>query len=100
MRRLRSAAMVIALVASASTASAEIKTKVVDYTAGGTALQGFIAWDDASTAKRPGILVVHEWWGHNEHARNPRAAWPRPATSASPSTCTARASWPRIPTTR
>jgi dienelactone hydrolase len=70
MKRLRSAAMVVALVASAATASAEIKTKVVDYTAGGAALQGFIAWDDASAAKRPGILVVHEWWGHNEHARN------------------------------
>src|SRR6185503_17677140 len=70
MRRLRSAAMVVALVGSAATASAEIKTKVVDYTAGGAALQGFIAWDDASAAKRPGVLVVHEWWGHNEHARN------------------------------
>jgi dienelactone hydrolase len=70
MRRLRSAAMVIALVASAATASAEVKTKVVDYTVGGTPLQGFIAWDDASAGKRPGILVVHEWWGHNEHARN------------------------------
>ncbi len=70
MRRLRSAAMVIALVASAAIASAEIKTKVVDYTAGGAALQGFLAWDDASAAKRPGIIVVHEWWGHNEHARN------------------------------
>ena len=70
MRRLRSAAMVIALAASASTASAEIRTKVVDYTAGGVALQGFLAWDDATAAKRPGIVVVHEWWGHNEHARN------------------------------
>jgi len=70
MRRLRSAAMVIALVGSASAASAEVKTKVVDYTVGGTALQGFIAWDDASAGKRPGVLVVHEWWGHNEHARN------------------------------
>jgi dienelactone hydrolase len=70
MRRLRSAAMAIALVASAATASAEIKTKVVDYAVGGTALQGFLAWDDASAAKRPGVVVVHEWWGHNEHARN------------------------------
>ena len=70
MRRLRSAAMAIALVASASAVSAEVKTKVVDYAVGGTALQGFIAWDDASAGKRPGILVVHEWWGHNEHARN------------------------------
>ena len=70
MRQWRASAMVIALVASASTASAEIKTKVVDYTVGGASLQGFLAWDDASAAKRPGILVVHEWWGHNEHARN------------------------------
>lgn len=54
----------------AAPASAEVKTKVVDYTAGGAALQGFIAWDDATAAKRPGVLVVHEWWGHNEHARN------------------------------
>jgi dienelactone hydrolase len=70
MRRLRSAAMVIALALSAATAEAEIKTKVVDYTVGGAALQGFLAWDDATAAKRPGVIVVHEWWGHNEHARN------------------------------
>ena len=70
MRHLQLAIMVLALVvAAASPASAEVRTKVVDYTVGGVALQGLIAWDDASTAKRPGILVVHEWWGHNEHAR-------------------------------
>ena len=43
---------------------------VVDYTVGGVALQGFLAWDDATAGKRPGVVVVHEWWGHNEHARN------------------------------
>jgi len=32
-------------------------------------LQGYVAWDDAVPGKRPGILVVHEWWGHNAHAR-------------------------------
>jgi dienelactone hydrolase len=60
--------MVLAL-AAAVPASAEVRTKVVDYTVGGVALQGLIAWDDAARGKRPGILVVHEWWGHNEHAR-------------------------------
>lgn len=64
------AAVAVALTASASAASAEIKTKVVDYTVGSTALQGFLAWDEASTAKRAGVIVVHEWWGHNDHARN------------------------------
>src|SRR5258706_536740 len=36
---------------------------------GDTALQGFMAWNDATPGKRPGVVVVHEWWGHNEHAR-------------------------------
>jgi dienelactone hydrolase len=51
-------------------ALAEIKTEVVEYKQGDTALQGFVAWDDAIPGKRPGVLVVHEWWGHNQHARN------------------------------
>jgi dienelactone hydrolase len=54
----------------ATAASAEVKTRIIDYKQGDTALQGFLAWDDATPAKRPGVLVVHEWWGHNEHARN------------------------------
>jgi hypothetical protein len=51
-------------------ARAEVKTKVIDYTQGDTPLQGFLAWDDAAEGKRPGVLVVHEWWGLNQHARN------------------------------
>jgi dienelactone hydrolase len=69
MRHLRFAVMVLGLAVAATPAAAEVKTKVVDYTVDGVALQGLIAWDDATTAKRPGIVVVHEWWGHNEHAR-------------------------------
>jgi dienelactone hydrolase len=59
-----------AFVALAS-ARAEVKTKVVEYDSGGTTLQGFLAWDEGgeAAAKRPGVLVVHEWWGHNEHVR-------------------------------
>jgi dienelactone hydrolase len=42
----------------------------VEYTAGETALVGYLAYDSNLMGKlRPGILVVHEWWGHNEHAR-------------------------------
>ena len=57
------------MLAVATVAGAEVKTRVVDYKQGDTELQGLIAWDDQSTGKRPGIIVVHEWWGHNEHAR-------------------------------
>jgi dienelactone hydrolase len=55
---------------SLSPKDATVKTRELDYRAGDTALQGFIAWDDAARGRRPGVLVVHEWWGMNEHARN------------------------------
>jgi dienelactone hydrolase len=34
-----------------------------------TMLKGYIVYDDRHQGKRPGVLVVHEWWGHNEYAR-------------------------------
>lgn len=55
---------------AAPAAPAEVRTQEVEYKQAGTALQGFLAWNDAAKGRRPGVLVVHEWWGHNEHARN------------------------------
>jgi dienelactone hydrolase len=46
-----------------------VKGEEVSYSDGSTTLKGYLAYDDATTAKRPGVLVVHEWWGHNEYAR-------------------------------
>lgn len=43
--------------------------KEVCYQAGDTSMKGYYAYDDAITGKRPGILVVHEWWGLNDYAR-------------------------------
>jgi dienelactone hydrolase len=60
---------VAALVVPATSALAEVKTREVEYKQGDTALQGYFAWDDAVKGKRPGVIVVHEWWGHNQHAR-------------------------------
>lgn len=48
---------------------AEIITKEVSYQQGDTVMKGFVAYDDSIQGKRPGILVVHEWWGHNAYAR-------------------------------
>ena len=58
------------LVLLAGVCSAAVKSRIVEYTHEGVPLQGYIAWDDAAKGKRPGVLVVHEWWGHNQHARN------------------------------
>ncbi len=41
----------------------------VSYQAGDTTLKGYIAYDASMEGRRPGILVVHEWWGHNDYAR-------------------------------
>jgi len=57
------------LVAVAVFARAEIKGEEVTYSSNGVTMKGFLAYDDARHGKRPGILVVHEWWGHNEYAR-------------------------------
>lgn len=48
---------------------AKIQTKVIDYKDGKTVLEGYLAWDDSIHGKRPGVLVVHEWWGHGEYVR-------------------------------
>lgn len=53
----------------AAPAFGEIKSKQVPYTHDGVELQGFMVWDDAKEGKRPGVLVVHEWWGLNDYAR-------------------------------
>ena len=48
---------------------AAVTGKEVTYRAADTVMKGYLAWDDAVSGKRPGILVVHEWWGHNDYAR-------------------------------
>lgn len=53
----------------ASPVSAAVQTKTIEYTAGETQLKGFLAWDDAQTGKRPAVIVVHEWWGLNDYAK-------------------------------
>ncbi len=35
----------------------------------GVALRGSIAFDPERAEKRPGVLVLHEWWGHDEYVR-------------------------------
>jgi dienelactone hydrolase len=58
----------IALTAGATPAA--VVTKQIDYEYDGTKLKGFLAYDDANKDKRPGVLVVHEWWGLDQYARD------------------------------
>jgi dienelactone hydrolase len=53
----------------AGAAGAAVKTKEIEYEHDGTKLKGVLAFDDAATGKRPGVLVFHEWWGLNDYAK-------------------------------
>jgi dienelactone hydrolase len=63
---------ILALLATALlslAAQAAVQGKEISYTADGVTMKGYVAWDDAVQGARPGVLVIHEWWGHNEYAR-------------------------------
>ncbi|MEM9704206.1 MAG: dienelactone hydrolase family protein [Planctomycetota bacterium] len=49
--------------------SAEVKTETIEYQHDGVTYQGFVAYDAAIEGPRPGVLVVHEWWGLNDYAK-------------------------------
>jgi dienelactone hydrolase len=42
---------------------AQVATEEVRYKDGETEMIGLLAWPKQAQGKRPGILVVHEWWG-------------------------------------
>ncbi len=55
---------------SVASAQAKVVGHEVDYQAEGATLKGYVAYDDAFKGRRPAVLVVHEWWGHNAYARH------------------------------
>ena len=66
---MRISLIFIILVTICSPLYAAIQGKEVKYEANGMSLHGYLAYDDSIQGKRPGVLIVHEWWGHNEYAR-------------------------------
>lgn len=47
----------------------ELVEKEVTYSSDTTTLKGFLVYDKKREGKRPGVLIVHEWWGLNDYAR-------------------------------
>jgi dienelactone hydrolase len=60
----------IASVMALGAAQAAVKEDPVTYKDGDTTMKGFVVYDDAGKGKRPGIIVVHEWWGITKHTRD------------------------------
>lgn len=48
-------------------ASGELHTQHIEYKDGDVLLEGYLAYDDSVKGRRPGIMVVHEWWGLNRY---------------------------------
>jgi dienelactone hydrolase len=67
---MKKSILFIALCCLAGSALAAVQGREVSYQANGTTLKGYIAYDDSFKGLRPAVLVVHEWWGHNDYARH------------------------------
>ena len=67
---MKSTVLTLCLLACLSfPATAELQSRVLTYTDGLAELKGYFVFDASVEGPRPGVLVVHEWWGQNEHAR-------------------------------
>jgi dienelactone hydrolase len=57
------------LATSAAPASADVRTREVEFTHGPTVIRGVIAWNDSASGRRPGVLVIHGGWGYTDNVR-------------------------------
>jgi dienelactone hydrolase len=48
---------------------AAVHTETVEYKQGDTTLEGFLAYEDSISGKRPGVLVVHQWFGLTDYEK-------------------------------
>jgi dienelactone hydrolase len=53
----------------AGVAHAKLVEKTIPYEQDGTKLSGFLVYDDTKAGPRPGVLVIHEWWGLNDYTK-------------------------------
>lgn len=56
------------LLASAFAANAAPRADKISWTDGGKTFDGYLVWDDASKVPRPGLVMVPNWYGVNDHA--------------------------------
>lgn len=62
--------LALVLLALSGLTQAAIKTQEIPYqSTDGTKMIGYYAYDDAIKGPRPGIVVVHEFWGLNDYAK-------------------------------
>jgi len=50
-------------------ALAAVQSKAVTYSDDDNQYTGYLYWDDSQSGKRPGVLVIHEWWGLDDYPK-------------------------------
>jgi dienelactone hydrolase len=61
--------LAVLLALAATAARAELVTKTVEYKQGDTVLEGYLAYDTAGPAKKPGVVIFHQWMGLTAYER-------------------------------
>ncbi len=63
------ALILCALILGCAPKKPEVTEKAIEYKVNDTVMKGYIAYDANIKGKRPGILVIHEWWGQSEFTK-------------------------------
>jgi dienelactone hydrolase len=61
--------MGVCLIGRSAKPAADIKELNVSVTVNGVSYKAYIAYDDNVKGKRPGVLVLPEWWGLNDYPK-------------------------------
>jgi dienelactone hydrolase len=63
------ARLLLAMTLITTTARAEIVTRTVEYKAGDATLEGLLVQETGGPARKPGVVVVHDWMGVGPYTR-------------------------------
>ena len=66
---MKSMLLLSLLLALSAHLAAGVVNEVVSYRVEDMEFKGYLAYDDGTAGKRPGILLAHEWWGLNDFAK-------------------------------
>lgn len=66
---IKNLSFILLLFTLAARGQTSIKTEIIEYRDGETVLQGLLAYDTSQEGLKPGVLVIHEWYGHNDYVQ-------------------------------